>query len=246
MSAVVLTDNIINMTLKVIGAGFGRTGTLSLKEALEKIGYGPCHHMKEVFLNSDQTEYFYLASMGEKVDWDEVFKDYNSTVDWPAAAYYKELSDKYPDAKIILGMRDANSWYDSASTTIYLMSQNFPKWIRFIFPRTSKLFTMIDKTVFVEPFSYRFEDRESTIKVFNDHVEEVKRVIPEEKLLMHSPKDVWEPLCEFLDVPIPEEPYPWVNDSKVFAKRLIFIKFLSFLPLIILVSVLGFLLSSRL
>jgi hypothetical protein len=89
------------MTLKVIGAGFGRTGTLSLKEALEKLGYGPCHHMKEVFLNSDQTEYFYLASMGEKVDWDEVFKDYNSAVDWPAAAYYRELADKYPDAKVI-------------------------------------------------------------------------------------------------------------------------------------------------
>ena len=234
------------MTLKVIGAGFGRTGTLSLKEALEKLGYGPCHHMKEVFLNSEQSEYFYLASMGEKVDWDEVFKDYNSAVDWPAAAYYKELSDKYPNAKVILGMRDANSWYDSASTTIYLMSQNFPKWIRFILPRADKLFKMIDKTVFGEPFSYRFEDRESTIKVFNDHVEEVKRVIPEEKLLMHSPKDGWEPLCEFLDVPIPEEPYPWVNDSKVFARRLMFIKFLSWLPLIILFSVLGYLLSSRL
>ena len=95
-------------------------------------------------------------------------------------------------------------------------------------------------------FSYRFEDRESTIQVFNDHVEEVKRVIPEEKLLMHSPKDGWEPLCAFLDVPVPEEPYPWVNDSKVFARRLLFIKFLNWLPLIILFSVLGFLLSSRL
>ena len=233
------------MTLKVIGAGFGRTGTLSLKEALEKLGFGPCHHMKEVMLNSEQAEYFYLASMGEKVDWNEVFKDYNSAVDWPAAAYYRELADKYPDAKIILGMRDADSWYDSASTTIYQMSQNFPKWIRFILPRTDKIFMMIDKTVFGEPFSYRFEDRESTIQVFNDHVEEVKRVIPEEKLLMHSPKDGWEPLCEFLDVPIPEEPYPWVNDSKVFARRLMFIKFLSWLPLIILLSVLGFILSSR-
>ena len=243
MSAVVLTDNIINMTLKVIGAGFGRTGTLSLKEALEKLGYGPCHHMKEVFLNSDQTEYFYLASMGEKVDWDEVFKDYNSAVDWPAAAYYKELSDKYPDAKIILGMRDANSWYDSASTTIYLMSQNFPKWIRLIFPRIGKLFTMIDKTVFGEPFSYRFENRESAVQVFNNHVEEVKRVIPEEKLLMHFAKDGWEPLCAFLDVPVPEEPYPWVNDSKVFAKRLMFIEFLKWFPLILIIGALIALLS---
>jgi len=182
------------MTLKVIGAGFGRTGTLSLKEALEKLGFGPCHHMKEVMLNSEQAEYFYLASMGEKVDWDEVFKDYNSAVDWPAAAYYKELSDKYPNAKVILGMRDAGSWYDSASTTIYQMSQNFPKWIRFIFPRTKKLFKMIDKTIFGEVFSYRFEDRESAMQVFNDHVEEVKRSIPEERLLMHSAKDGWGPL----------------------------------------------------
>ena len=231
------------MALKVIGAGFGRTGTLSLKEALEKLGYGPCHHMKEVFKNADQTEYFYLASMGEKVDWDEVFKDYNSAVDWPAAAYYKELSDKYPDAKVILGMRDANSWYDSASTTIYLMSQNFPKWIRLILPRADKLFKMIDKTVFGEPFSYRFENRESAVQVFNDHVEEVKKVIPEEKLLMHSAKDGWEPLCAFLDVPVPEEPYPWVNDSKVFAKRLMFIEFLKWFPLILITGALIALLS---
>ncbi|HJM71553.1 MAG TPA: sulfotransferase [Gammaproteobacteria bacterium] len=228
------------MTLKVIGAGFGRTGTLSLKEALDKLGYGPCHHMKEVMLNSEQAEYFYLASMGEKVDWDEVFKDYNSAVDWPAAAYYKELSEKYPDAKVILGMRDAGSWYDSASTTIYQMSQNFPKWIRLIFPRTKKLFKMIDKTIFGEVFSYRFEERESAMQVFNDHVEEVKRSIPEERLLMHSAKDGWEPLCAFLDVPVPEEPYPWVNDSKIFARRLMFIKFLKWLPVIILISALGF------
>ena len=183
--------------------------------------------------------------MGEKVDWDEVFRNYSSAVDWPAAAYYKELSDKYPDAKVILGMRDAGSWYDSASTTIYQMSQNFPKWIRLILPRADKLFKMIDKTVFGEPFSYRFEDRESAMQVFNDHVEQVRKNIPEERLLMHSAKDGWEPLCAFLDVPIPEEPYPWVNDSKVFARRLMFIKFLNWLPLIILLSGLGFLLSSR-
>ena len=232
------------MALKVIGAGFGRTGTLSLKEALEKLGYGPCHHMKEVFQNGDQAEYFYLASIGESLDWDEVFKDYNSAVDWPAAAYYKELSDKYPDAKVILGMRDAGSWYDSASKTIYQMSQNFPKWIRFILPRADKIFKMIDKTVFGEPFSYQFEDREFAMRVFNDHVEAAKKSIPDEKLLMHSAKDGWEPLCAFLDVPVPEEPYPWVNDSKEFARRLLFIKFLNWLPLIILLSTLAFLISS--
>ena len=228
------------MTLKVIGAGFGRTGTLSLKEALEKLGFGPCHHMKEVILNPEQAEYFYLASMGEKVDWDEVFKDYNSAVDWPSVAYYQELSDKYPDAKVVLGMRDSGSWYDSASKTIYQMSQHFPKWIRFILPRADKIFKMIDKTVFGEPFSYQFEDREFAMRVFNDHVKEVKRSISEEKLLMHSAKDGWEPLCAFLDVPVPEEPYPWVNDSKEFTRRLMFIKFLKWLPVIILISALGF------
>ena len=232
------------MTLKVIGAGFGRTGTLSLKEALEKLGFGPCHHMKEVMLNSEQAEYFYLASTGKSMDWDEVYKDYSSAVDWPTAAYYRELSDKYPDAKVILGMRDAGSWYDSASTTIYKMSQNFPKWIRFILPRADKIFKMIDKTVFGQPFSYQFEDREFAMRVFNDHVEAAKKSIPDEKLLMHSAKDGWEPLCAFLDVPVPEEPYPWVNDSKEFARRLLFIKFLNWLPLIILLSTLAFLISS--
>jgi len=225
------------MALKVIGAGFGRTGTLSLKVALEKLGFGPCHHMKEVMLRAEQTEYFYRASLKESVDWDEVFKNYHSAVDWPAAAYYRELAGKYPDAKVILGVRDPNSWYDSARNTIYQVHTHFPKWIKFIFRRLNRLFKMVEITVFGTPFSNRFEDKEFAMQAFNEHIETVKKMIPEERLLIHSAKDGWEPLCKFLNVPVPEEPYPWVNDSKIFARRILVIKFLKWLPLILLAGI---------
>ena len=229
------------MALKIIGAGFGRTGTLSLKVALEKLGFGPCHHMKEVILNDEQTNYFYHASLGELMDWDEVFKDYQSAVDWPAIAYYKELAEKYPYAKVILSVRDASAWYDSARGTIYQVPLNFPKWIRKIFPRSDRLMKMMHTTVFGPPFMNRFEDKEFAMEVFNTHIKTVKKNISQDRLLVHTAKDGWEPLCEFLEVPIPEEPYPWVNDSVQFKRRILFIKSLKWLPLIILLMLSAYL-----
>jgi hypothetical protein len=233
------------MALKVIGAGFGRTGTLSLKVALEKLGFGPCHHMKEVILNGEQTDYFYRASIGETVDWDAVFNNYQSTVDWPSVTYYKELAEKYPNAKVILGIRDASAWYDSARSTIYQVPTNFPKWIRMIFPRSDRLMIMMHNSVFGPTFSNRFEDKEFAMDVFNKHIEAVKENIPEDRLLIHNAKDGWEPLCRFLDVPVPSESYPWVNDSIEFKRRILFIKSLKWLPVIILLSILVSLLSSN-
>ena len=229
------------MALKIIGAGFGRTGTLSLKVALEKLGFGPCHHMKEVILNDEQTNYFYHASLGELMDWDEVFKDYQSAVDWPAIAYYKELAEKYPHAKVILSVRDASAWYDSARGTIYQVPLNFPKWIRKIFPRSDRLMKMMHTTVFGPPFMNRFEDKEFAMEVFNTHIETVKKSISQDRLLVHTAKDGWKPLCEFLAVPIPEEPYPWVNDSVQFKRRILFIKSLKWLPVIILLMLSAYL-----
>ena len=147
------------MALKVIGAGFGRTGTLSLKSALEKLGFGPCHHMKEVIEHQDQTKWFHQASLGEQVNWREVFKKYQSAVDWPAAAYYQELANEFPDAKIVLGVRDVDAWYQSVSETIYTVVPNFPKWLRLILPRANKVMDMIDRTVWIGEFSGRFEDK---------------------------------------------------------------------------------------
>ena len=226
------------MSLRVIGAGFGRTGTLSLKVALEKLGFGPCHHMKEVMKNQDQTGWFHRASKGEKVDWHKVFEEYQSAVDWPAVAYYQELADEFPNAKIVLGIRDTDAWYQSVKGTIYTVIPNFPQWIRLVLPRANKVLDMINRTIWIGEFSGRFEDKEFAVDVFKKHIELVKTVFPEERLLVHSAKDGWQPLCDFLGVPVPDEPYPWLNESINFKRNLRIIKAVKWMPLVLVIILL--------
>ena len=107
------------MPLKIVGAGFGRTGTLSLKNALEKLGFGPCYHMLEVMEKPDHLEMWHRLAFGGPMDWDLLFKDFQSAVDWPAARYWRELVDHYPQAKVLLSVRDADAWYKSVTDTIY-------------------------------------------------------------------------------------------------------------------------------
>ena len=106
------------MALSVIGAGFGRTGTESMKLALETLGMGPCHHMKEVLANPEQVALWRSAAQGDLPDWEDAFAGYSSAVDWPAAYFWRELSEYYPDAKILLTVRSADSWYASMANTI--------------------------------------------------------------------------------------------------------------------------------
>src|SRR5690606_21852220 len=107
------------MSLSVIGAGFGRTGTLSLKLALEQLGFAPCHHMTEVFANPDQAATWLAAARGEAVDWDSLLEGYKASVDWPSCHFWRELAAHYPDAKVILSTRDPRRWYESISNTIF-------------------------------------------------------------------------------------------------------------------------------
>ena len=107
------------MPLSVIGAGFGRTGTMSLKLALDQLGFGPCYHMTEVFKNPKASGYWEAAADGKPIDWEEVFAGYRSTVDWPGATFYKQLADAYPEAKVILTERDAEAWFESTQATIF-------------------------------------------------------------------------------------------------------------------------------
>src|ERR1700761_9233565 len=107
-----------SMSLQVIGAGFGRTGTMTLKTALEQLGLGPCHHMYEVILHPEQAPFWERATRGENVDWEEVFANYRSSCDWPSCAFYKELAERYPQAKVILTLRDPKAWFKSVSNTI--------------------------------------------------------------------------------------------------------------------------------
>jgi hypothetical protein len=194
--------------MKVIGAGFGRTGTMSLKVALEELGFGPCYHMTEVFEHPAHLPLWEAATRGEPLDWEKIFGNYQAAVDWPAAAFYNELMKVYPDAKVLLSIRDPEKWYESTKGTIYTMVDA---------PEPSPLLQMATKLVWEQTFDGKFEDRRYAIEVFKRHNEEVKKHVPPERLLVYEVKEGWKPLCEFLGVAIPkEEPFPHLNDTEAF------------------------------
>jgi hypothetical protein len=206
------------VALSVIGAGFGRTGTFSLRVALGQLGFGPCHHMAEIFANPSQLPLWEAAARGEAVDWDTVLAGYRATVDWPAAAFWRELVEESPDAKVLLSLRDADRWYDSVRDTIYhTLTRELPDEV----PETLRAFhAMIRELIFDRTFGGRLGDREHAKRVFEAHNQAVVDAIPPSKLLVYHPGDGWEPLCRFLDVPVPGEPFPHLNDTAEFRARI--------------------------
>jgi hypothetical protein len=196
------------MALSVIGAGFGRTGTLSLKMALDQLGVGPCYHMSEVFKNPAAPQQWLDAAEGRPVDWDVVFKGYRSTVDWPSATFYRQLADVYPDAKVILTLRDPNAWFESTQATIF--ARDFSE-------QPNKVWADMANKVVGDLFDRRMHDREHLISVYERHNAEVRRVIPASRLLVYEVARGWEPLCAFLGVPAPAGPMPRVNSREDFA-----------------------------
>lgn len=205
------------MPIQVIGAGLGRTGTLSLKAALEELGFGKCYHMVEVFGRMEDARVWDAAARGEPVDWDALFDGYRSTVDWPSCAFYRELMEKYPDAKVVLTVRDPEKWYESARNTIYAVRTAFPKWMAALRPGMSDFGKMVDRVVWDGTFQGRFEDRAFAIDVFNRHIEQVRQTVPADRLLVFEVREGWGPLCTFLGVPVPEgKPFPHLNDTADF------------------------------
>jgi hypothetical protein len=212
--------------LKVIGAGFGRTGTLSLKLALNELGFGPCYHMTEVFSHPEHIPIWVAAAHGEPVDWNEIFADYRATVDWPACDFYQELMQAYPDAKVLLTVRDPDQWYASVTSTIYNVRRKQPRSllapvVNFVMqqfvPSMRKRMQMLDAVIWNRTFEGKFEDKDFAISVFNRHIEEVKQHVPPEKLLVYNVKEGWEPLCAFLGVAVPQgELFPHMNDRESF------------------------------
>ena len=199
------------MPLSVIGAGFGRTGTMSLKLALDRLGFGPCYHMTEVFKNPKASGYWEAAADGKAVDWEEVFAGYGSTVDWPSATFYKQLADAYPDAKVILTDRDPEAWFASTQATIF--SRHFrddtdDPWQRMVLKVIGDL------------FDRRMTDKEKLIEVYKRHNDQVRRTIAPERLLDYQVSQGWEPLCAFLGVDVPDEPMPKVNSTDDFRQHL--------------------------
>jgi hypothetical protein len=201
--------------LEIVGAGFGRTGTLSLRQALERLGFGPCHHMMELVEKPDQVELWYQIAETGTADWDEVFRGYRSTVDWPGARYWRELAAHFPEAKVILTVRDPRRWYESAAGSIYRAAT-----VEDTDPQLTRMRRIVRRLVWEGHFDDRFEDEDHAIEVFNEHIAAVRREIPADRLLVFEVRDGWEPLCDFLGVPVPDEPFPHVNDRQAFAEMI--------------------------
>jgi len=191
------------MTLAVIGAGLGRTATFSLKFALEHLGLGPCYHMSEVFAGARRTVPLWLDAIDGQPDWDAIFDGFASTTDYPACTFWRDLAAYYPDAKVILTVRDADSWFDSVSETIF--SEGMQGSLV-----GSPTGDMMQGVIF-DAFGDRVRDREFMTEWFARRNQAVIDALPPERLLVFSPKDGWEPLCAFLGVAVPDGPFPRVN-----------------------------------
>ena len=197
------------MTLAVIGAGFGRTGTLSMKAALEILGFGPCHHMMTVIADPEQKRVWRAAAAkGGRPDWNEAYAGFRSAVDWPTAYYWRELGEHFPDAKMLLTIRSPESWYASMTKTVAnaLGPGNDPA-------------SLGVKLIGEGTFGGRFNDRAHAIAVYEKHNAAVRDAVSPERLLVFEVGDGWEPLCRFLGVPVPDVPFPQTNSTEEFAAR---------------------------
>lgn len=208
------------MPLEVIGAGFGRTGTLSLKRALEELGLGPTYHMEEVIRNPSHIRRWLLYARTNTIDWDTVFANFRSGVDFPVSCVWAELAARYPDAKVVLTVRDPQAWWESTASTIYRVRTMFPRWLVRLVPITGWYIEMTDRLVWTGIFGGRFQDRKHAIEVFERHVAEVISTCPPDRLLVFDVADGWEPLCAFLGVPVPHRPFPRLNDASAMRRRI--------------------------
>ena len=218
--------------MRVVGAGFGRTGTTSLKAALEVLGFGPSYTLSEVFRNPRHVRFWESASApaGEEVDWEGFFAGYGVAVDWPACSFYEELMETFPEAPVILTVRDPAEWYESMRSTIYelrtLTTGPLPVRAAFAFaglfvPGVAGTVRLADRIVWENTFDGRFEDRDHAMEVFERHNEAVRRRVPPERLLVFDVREGWEPLCNFLGVEAPDGPFPRLNEAREMRRRLL-------------------------
>lgn len=194
--------------IKVIGTGFGRTGTSSLRDALVRLGFGPCDHMVENFAHQARfalwDEALQRKDAGEPIDWRPLLSGFQAIVDWPGAYFWQELTAAHPAARVILTVRDPQRWYDSISATIFtLRDDQWPAGPRDI--------------IYTRTFGNRLTDRAHCQAVFGQHNQAVRAAIAPDRLLVFDVREGWEPLCAFLGVPVPDhEPFPHVNDTAAF------------------------------
>jgi hypothetical protein len=201
------------MTLAVIGSGLGRTGTKSLQSALNLLGFGPCHHMVEVFAHPESMPLWVEAGAGA-ARWDAIFENYKSAVDYPSAAHWRALAAWSPQAKIIHTVRDPQAWFESTQATIFAPDGLPARAMASNDAGVADFFKS-----FTGAFADHLHDRAFLTEYFMQHTEAVKAAIAPERLLIYQSSDGWAPLCEFLGVDIPASPYPAENSRSEFIAR---------------------------
>jgi hypothetical protein len=199
------------MALRVIGAGCGRTGTASLKLALERLLGAPCYHMIEVFQHPGHVPVWHRAMEGEDVDWNALFAGYAAAVDFPASAAWPELMRAFPDALVLLSLRDPEAWWESASETIFVGIGGHPLappgWVEMV------------QAMIRNRFGGNITDHDSAIAAFDAWNARVRDTVPKERLLVWQSEDGWAPICEALHLDIPGEPFPRVNTREEWRAR---------------------------
>jgi Sulfotransferase domain len=205
--------------MQVIGAGFGRTGTMSLKAALEQVGCGPSFHMIDLVRRPSLLPDWQAAAAGERVDWAEVLEGWQSTVDWPGCTFWEQLAETWPDAPVLLSVREPEAWYRSCLNSIHEAKEMA---LRGELEGGSEdapdpaVIEMINDLIWNGTFHGRFLEKDYALAVFEQHNEDVRRKVPADRLLVYEISEGWEPLCAFLGVPIPDGPMPHLNDTASF------------------------------
>lgn len=203
------------MAMKVIGVGVGRTGTYSLKLALERLGFGPCHHMEEVIFDPPTHVPLWTAALQDRADWPAIYRGYFSAVDWPTAGFFRELNEAYPSAKFILTHRSTESWVRSFGETIYKLMSG-----AVIIPPPMRPFLGMASGVIARTGFPLGLNPERLGQEFEAHIAAVKATIPADRLLVYQVKEGWGPLCAYLGVAEPAEPFPRTNNREEFWDRL--------------------------
>ena len=198
--------------LVLVGAAFPRTGTMSVKQALEHLGLGPCYHMHEVFRNPEHIEIWHAVCDGQMPDWRTLLAGYTATLDTPACHYWQELARCFPQAKVLLLSRDPQSWYESMCSTIHPMVMSSQG-------KNDPALAMVHRLFFQKHMNGRFEDRDYAVAVYQRYCAQVRETLPPERLLDFEVSQGWEPLCNFLGCRVPDQPFPMRNTRSEFRER---------------------------
>jgi hypothetical protein len=207
--------------VQIISVGFLRTGTTSLKLALEELGFGPCYHLRELIVDpSRAAAWLEIAQDPESADWEQMFAGYNSAVGTPTTTFWRQIIDAYPAAKVIITVRDPQDWYDSATRTIGEALEP-PTPVRLLTWRPQRGRDLLDEIQRLarEHEGGQFTNRDEAVAAFEQHVADVRAYVPADRLLLFSVREGWGPLCSFLGVSEPAGPFPRENDRATFRRR---------------------------